>query len=95
MQRRRIAFDAGLKSITIPMPGLKPVEARELKLESGKANFAVLRGMVAGQGSEIELVSVVVTTKADRSFTNLILTGLPVYLDNMKSHAVEMARTVR
>ena len=89
------AFDAGLKSITIPMPGLKPVEARELKLESGKANFAVLRGMVAGQGSEIELVSVVVTTKADRSFTNLILTGLPVYLDNMKSHAVEMARTVR
>jgi hypothetical protein len=89
------AFDAGIKSVTIPMPGLKPVEAEELSLENGKASFAVYRGMAAGGGTEVELVSVIISKKADKSFTNLILTGLATHIGDLKAQALEIARSAR
>jgi hypothetical protein len=89
------AFDAGIKTITIPNPGLKPVEAQEIGLPSGKANFAAYKGMVAAGGQEVELASVIISCKADKSYTNLILTGLGHLLPELKSQALEIARTVK
>lgn len=89
------AFDAGTKSITIPMPGLKPVEAEEISLENGKVSFAAYRGMAAAGGTEVELASVVVTTKAGKGFTNLLLTGLAVHFAELKTQALEIAGSAR
>ncbi len=88
-------FDAGTKSITIPMPGLKPVEAEEISLENGKVSFAAYRGMAAGGGTEVELASIIITTKAGKGFTNLLLTGLAVHFAELKAQALEIAKTVR
>lgn len=88
------ALDAGIKSMTIPMPGLKPVEAGEEKLEKRKASLVVLRGMAAGSGTEVELASVVVTVDAGGKFANLLLTGPAVLQPTLRSHALEIARTV-
>ena len=89
------AFDAGMKSITIPMPGLKPVEAEEISLENGKVSFAAYRGMAAGGGTEVELASIIITTKAGKGFTNLLLTGLAVHFAELKTQALEIARSAR
>ena len=89
------ALDAGLKSMTIPNPGMKPVEADELKLPSGTANYAALKGMVASGGGEVELASVIISCKADKSYTNLIVTGMGHLLPQLKEQAIEIAKTVK
>jgi len=89
------ALDAGVKSVTIPSPGMKPVEGEELDLPNGKARYIALKGMVASGGSEVELASVVVSCKADKSYTNLILTGLGHLLPELKNQALEIAKTVK
>jgi len=87
-------FDAGIKSMTIPMPGLKPVEAVKDPLEKRKASLAVLRGMAAGSGTEVELVSVVVTVNAGGKYANLLLTGPATLQEVLRRHALEIAATV-
>ncbi len=89
------AFDAGIKSVTIPMPGLKPIEAEEMALENGNINFAVYKGLAAAGGAEVELASVIITKKADKSFTNLIFTGMATYLPELRNQALTIAKTVR
>jgi len=89
------AFDAGVKSVTIPMPGMKPVEAEEMTLENGKVNFAVYKGLGAAGGTEIELASVIITTKAAKGLTNLIMTGLGSYLPELRAQALETAKSVK
>jgi hypothetical protein len=89
------AFDAGTKSVTIPMPGLKPVEEEEIALGNGKAFFAVYQGPHAAGGAEVEVASVVVSVKAAKGFANLIVTGQAIYLDELKAQALEIAKTVK
>ncbi len=89
------AFDAGLKTMTIPNPGMKPVEVAELKLPSGTANYTALKGMVASGGTEVEMASVVISCKGDKSYTNLIVTGMGQLLPQLKDQAIEIAKTVK
>jgi hypothetical protein len=89
------ALDAGMKSMTIPNPGMKAIEAKEIPLPSGKANYLALKGMVASGGAEVELASVVISIKADKSYTNLIVTGMGQLLPQLKEQAVEIAKTVK
>jgi len=88
-------FDAGIKSVTIPMPGLKPLEHEEITLGSGKAHFAVYQGPHAAGGAEVEVASVIVSMKAAKGFANLIVTGQAIYLDELKAQALEIAKTVK
>jgi hypothetical protein len=88
-------FDAGTKSVTIPMPGLKPVEQAEIALGNGKAFFAVYKGPHAAGGAEVEVASVIVTVKAAKCFANLVVTGQAIYLDKLKAQALEIAKTVK
>jgi hypothetical protein len=89
------AFDAGIKTITIPNPGMKPVEGDELDLPNVKAYYVALKGMVAAEGSEVEWAFVVISCKADKCYTNLILGGLGHLLPELKSQALEIAKTVK
>lgn len=89
------ALDAGLKTVTIPNPGMKPVEVEELKLPNGTANYTALKGKVASGGAEVELASVVISCKADKSYTNLIVMGLGHLLPQLKDQAIEIAKTVK
>jgi hypothetical protein len=89
------AFDAGTKSVTIPMPGLKPAEHEEIVLGNGKAHFAVYKGPHAAGGAEVEVASVIVSMKAAKGFANLIVTGQAIYLDELKAQALEIAKTVK
>jgi hypothetical protein len=89
------AFDAGMKSLTIPTPTLKPVEAGEAKLGTKEANMAVLRGPATAGGAESEIVGVVVTTRARKGFVNVIVMGPAAYQADLKAQALVMAGTVR
>ena len=89
------ALDAGIKTMTIPNPGMKPVEVEEVKLPNGTVNYTALKGMVAAGGSEVELASVVISSKADKCYVNLILTGLGHLLPELKTQAFEIAKTVK
>ncbi|MFZ5785413.1 MAG: hypothetical protein ACOY3Y_03125 [Acidobacteriota bacterium] len=89
------AFDAGMKSLTIPTPSLQPVEAEEAVLGGNKANVAVLRGPVAGAGGEVQVAGVVVTIKARKGFVNVIVMGPAGYQADLKAQAKEMAGTIR
>lgn len=88
------ALDAGIKSITIPMPGLKPVETTKPRLARNKASVVVLRGLAAGQGTEVELASVVACVDAGGKFVNLLVTGPATLRDELERAAVEIAATV-
>lgn len=88
------ALDAGIKSITIPLPGLRPVETLKPKLAKNKASIVVLRGLAAGQGTEVELASVVASIDAGGKFVNLLLTGPATMQDELKRHALALAPTV-
>lgn len=92
---RSKAFEAGIKTMTIAVPGMKPVEAQELDLKNGKASYTVYRGMAAAAGTEVDLVSVIVTTKADKSYTNLILTGQASFLPGLTEDALKIAQSVK
>lgn len=87
-------LDAGLKSITIPMPGLKPVGTSKPKLPKNKASIVVLRGLAAGQGTEVELVSVVASVDAGGKFVNLLLTGPATLQAELERDALALAGTV-
>jgi hypothetical protein len=88
------ALDAGIKSMTIPMPGLKPVETLKPDLAKNKASIVVLRGLAAGQGTEVELASVVACVAAGGKFVNLLITGPATTQDELKRYALEIAPTV-
>lgn len=89
------AFDAGIKTLTIPAPTLQPVEAGEMKLGKKEANVAVFRGPVAAGGTESEIAGVVVTTKAPKGFVNVIVMGPGAYQADLKAQAIEIAGSVR
>jgi hypothetical protein len=89
------AFDAGIKSVTIPMPGLKPIEHEELTFEKGKAQWAVFQGPHAAGGAEVEVASVLVSLKASKGFANLVVMGPAIHLSELKTQALEIAKTVR
>lgn len=89
------ALEAGIKSMTIPNPGLKPESAQEIVLENGKINFVVLKGMVAAGGTEVELASVITVFKADKCYVDLILTGMSSLLPELKNQALEIAKTLK
>ena len=89
------AFDAGTKSVTIPMPGLKSLGQEEIALGNEKAFFAVYKGPHAAGGAEVEVASVIVTVKASKCFANLVVTGQAIYLDDLKAQALEIAKTVK
>ena len=89
------ALEAGIKTMTITVPGLKPVEAQEMKLGKRKIYFAVYKGMAAGAGIEVELASVITVTKADKCYVNLIVTGIGSNLAELKNQALEIVKTVK
>lgn len=89
------AFDAGMKSLTIPTPSLQPVEAEEAELGGKKASIAVFRGPVAAAGGETNVAGVVVTIKARKGFVNLIVVGPAAYQADLKTQAKEMAGSIR
>jgi len=88
-------LDAGIKTMTIPNPGMKPVEAQEMKLPNGKIHFVVIRGMVSSQGQEVDLASVLTVSKAKKSYVNVILTANSSLLEDLKAQAVEIAKTIK
>jgi hypothetical protein len=92
---RAKALDAGIKTMTIPNPGMKPVEAEEMKLENGQIHFVVLRGMVSAAGQEVELASVLTVSKAKKCYVNLILTANSSLLEDLKTQAIEITKTVK
>lgn len=92
---RAKALDAGIKSMTIANPGMKPVEAKEMELENGKIHFVVIRGMVASEGQEVEVASVLTVSKAKKCYVNLILTAQSHMLDDLKAQALEITKTVK
>lgn len=89
------ALDAGIKTMTIPNPGMKPVEAREMRLPNGKIHFVVIRGMASSQGQEVELASVLTVSKAKKCYVNLILTANSSLLDELKAQALEITKTIK
>lgn len=89
------ALDAGIKTMTIPVPDMKPVEFQEMELGKRKIYFVVLKGMGAGGGTEVELASVITVTKADKCYVNLLLTGSSSLLPELKSQSLEITKTVK
>lgn len=89
------ALEAGIKTMTIPVPGLKPVEAQEMKLGKRKIYFAVYKGMGAAAGTEVEIASVITVTKADKCYVNLIVIGIGSNLAELKNQALEIVKTVK
>ena len=89
------ALEAGIKTMTIPVPGLKPVEAQEMKLGKRKIYFAVYKGMGVAAGTEVEIASVIAVTKADKCYTNLIAFGPSTVLAEMKAQVLEIVKTVK
>ena len=92
---RAKALDAGIKSMTIPNPGMKPVEAQEMELENGKIHFVVIRGPVSSQGQELDVASVLTVSKAKKCYVNLILTANSSLLEDLKAQALEITKTVK
>lgn len=92
---RAKALDAGIKSMTIAAPGMKPVEAKEMELENGKIHFVVIRGMVASEGQETDVASVLTVSKAKKCYVNLILTAQSHMLDDLKAQALEITKTIK
>lgn len=89
------ALEAGIKTITIPVPGLKPVEAQEMKLGKRKIYFTVYKGMGVVAGTEVEIASVIAVTKADKCYANLIAVGPSTVLAEMKAQVLEIVKTVK
>jgi hypothetical protein len=87
--------DGGIKAVTVPNPGWKPVEDQEMQLPNGKIRFVVLRGPDAAKGQETEVVSVLTVSKTEKCYVLLYLTGSSSLLADLKAHALEITKTVK
>jgi hypothetical protein len=86
--------EAGIRTITVGNPGLKPVRAEEMNLPGRKARRVVLRGMAAARGQEVDIASVIAAVKADKCYVNLILTGPGTLLSRLEELSLMIAESV-
>jgi len=89
------SLEAGIKTVTIPVPNAKPVEAQEMKVEGKKIYFAVYTGTSVSAGTEVEMGAVIAVTKADKSYTNLIAIAMSSLIPELKSQVLEVVKTVK
>jgi hypothetical protein len=89
------ALDAGIKTFTIPVPNGQPVDVQETEIEGKKINLVVYKGTSVGSGTEVELGAVIVVTKADKCYLNLIAIGQATVISEMRAQVLEIVKTVK
>lgn len=89
------ALDAGIKTFKIPVPNAQPVDVQETEIEGRKINLVVYKGTSVGAGTEVELGAVIVVTKADKCYLNLIAIGQATVISEMRAQVLEIVKTVK